>query len=111
MTDEFGVGEQISEEQLIADGEALRKRMRHLRLADPCEGWVYEPPDVVGGQRIRDKYRRAMPDLSEDELDEYVDLYRHHLSPATRRSYTDALEPFYRPPRGPGSTPSIATPP
>ena len=96
MTDEFGVGEQISEEQLTADGEALRKRMRHLRLADPCEGWVYEPPDVVGGQRIRDKYRRAMPDLSEDELDEYVDLYQHHLSPATRRSYKDALEPFYR---------------
>ena len=60
-----------------------------------CEGWVYEPPDVVGAQRFRDKYRRVAPNLSEAELAYDANLYEHHMPPATRRSYEAVLRPFY----------------
>ena len=78
MSKAFSAEEPISDKQVIADGEALRKKLRHLQVVrdsavddpvDTNEGWVYEPPDVIGAQRIRDEYRREMPNLSEAELE------------------------------------------
>ena len=95
----------ISDEQLLADEAAMRARARHLyavpddsadRPSEPGEGWIYEPPDVIGAQQVRDEYRQAMPSLSDEELDSYVDRYAHNLKPNTRRSYESALRPFYQ---------------
>ena len=95
----------ISDEQLLVDEAAMRARVRHLyavpddsadRPSEPGEGWIYEPPDVIGAQQVRDEYRQAMPSLSDEELDSYVDRYAHNLKPNTRRSYESALRPFYQ---------------
>ena len=59
-------------------------------------GYVYEPPDVVGLDRKRAEYREARPDISDEELDSYLSLYRSHLSPKTAETYASALEPFYK---------------
>lgn len=52
-------------------------------------------PDVLGVERQRDAYRAAMPNLTDAELDEYLEVYRNSLSPKTARSYTSALAPYY----------------
>ena len=52
-------------------------------------------PDVLGVERQRDAYRSAMPNLTDAELDEYLDVYTNSLSPKTVRSYEAALAPYY----------------
>ena len=91
----------ISDKQLIVDGEALRKRARHLHaVPDDATGtgqrWTYEPPDVVGVRRKRDHWRETMPDLSEAELDSWIRVYGCHMPPTTKKSYEAALDPFWR---------------
>ena len=53
-------------------------------------------PDVLGAERQRDAYRAAMPNLTDAELDEYLDVYTNSLSPKTVRSYESALAPYYK---------------
>ena len=52
-------------------------------------------PDVLGVERQRDAYSAAMPNLTDAELDEYLDVYTNSLSPKTVRSYESALAPYY----------------
>lgn len=59
-------------------------------------GYVYEEPDVVGLERKRAEYRQARPDITDEELDTYLSLYRSHLSPQTIETYVSALTPFYK---------------
>ena len=103
MSDAANTVEPISDRQLIEDSNALRNPPPHLYAVpdhahDVPVGkrWEYEAPDVVGIQRQRDRYRAAMPDLSDDELNAYLEVYAHHLSAATKRSYEASLDPFYR---------------
>ena len=58
--------------------------------------YTYEPPDVIGVERKRAEYRAARPDISDEQLETYVSLYRNHLSPATVASYQALLVPFYK---------------
>ena len=51
-------------------------------------------PDVLGAERQRDAYRAAMPNLTDAELDEYLNVYTNSLSPKTVRSYESALAPY-----------------
>ena len=59
-------------------------------------GYVYEEPDVVGLERKRAEYRQARPDITDEELDTYISLYKSHLSPQTVETYVSALAPFYK---------------
>ena len=94
----------ISDRQLLEDRDALQRQARPLYAvpddaegpAGPNERWTYEPPDVVGGQRKREEYRQAMPELSEADLNSYVEIYESHSAAATRSAYEAALKPFYR---------------
>ena len=52
-------------------------------------------PDVIGADRQRALYRAAMPNLTERELDEFVEVFKNSMAPATVRSYEAALTPFY----------------
>lgn len=87
-----------------ATGEPLRSapRLRAVPDLPAAEGgaaerpYIYEPLDVIGIDRKRAEYRAARPDISDEELEEYVNLCKSHLSPATVASYERALEPFYR---------------
>ena len=53
-------------------------------------------PDVLGAERQRAAYRSAMPNLTESELDEYLEVYTNSLSPKTVRAYESALAPYYK---------------
>ena len=58
--------------------------------------YVYEPPDVIGADRKRAEYREARPNISDEQLEMYVSLYKSHLSPATVASYEKVQDPFYK---------------
>ena len=87
--------------------DACRKRARQHYLAlvddtdDDTADTAYEAdrplvPDVIGAERQRDAYRAAMPNLTESDLDKYLEVYTNSLSPKTVRAYESALAPFYR---------------
>ena len=88
-----------------AGTDGARNDARRLKavpdLADgqqgaPDSAYVYEPPDVIGIERKRAGYREAIPGISDEDLDSYIEVYRSHLSPATVATYQAALVPFYK---------------
>ena len=82
--------------------EPAEQGVRHLHAvpdsAAPGEGggWTYEEPDIAGKGMHRQRYRRAMPGLTEDTVDAYADLRVHHLKPTTAKSYRSVLRRYYR---------------
>ena len=79
----------------------LREQMNARRLTVvPEPDWSLDDeaalvPDVIGADRQRALYRAAMPNLTERELDEFVEVFKNSMAPATVRSYEAALTPFY----------------
>ena len=86
------------------DAAASRGEARHLQVVpdlpggadSPAGGYVFEAPDVIGLDRKRAEYRAQAPDITDEELEERVELYAMQMSPKTVSTYTAALTPFYR---------------
>ena len=102
----------------VGDGSAAAQRMvRHLRAVPEtgaADGEVVRrdgplEPDVLALDRRRALYREALPDVSEQKLDRYVELYRNRWAGETVRAYEQRLRGFFEYAAGNGFHPLTCT--